>query len=111
METNEPSNSQGRFEASVNIFVDPTQKAQIMDALAKVENIEDIYEVKRKFDIVSIVSASSIEEFRNVLHKKIMNIKGVQSTIVSVVLKPHKHAVKNIQMPKSQPRSSKNLPL
>ena len=87
---NSDSNSQGRFEASVNIFVDPTQKAQIMDALSKVENIEDIYEVKGKFDIVSIVSASSIEEFRNVLHKKIMNIKGVQSTIVSVVLKAHK---------------------
>jgi len=37
-----------------------------------------------EFDIVSIVSASSKEEFRNVLHKKIMKIKGVQSTIVSV---------------------------
>jgi len=90
METSDSSNSQGRFEASVNIFVDPTQKAQIMDALSKVENIGDIYEVKGEFDIVSIVSASSIEEFRNVLHKKIMNIKGVQSTIVSVVLKAHK---------------------
>jgi len=90
METNDSSNSQGRFEASVNIFVDPSQKAQIMDALSKVENIEDIYEVKGEFDIVSIVSASCIEEFRNVLHKKIMNIKGVQSTIVSVILKAHK---------------------
>ncbi len=90
MENSDSSNSKGRFEASVNIFVDPTQKAQIMDALSKVENIEDIYEVKGEFDIVSMVSASSIEEFRNVLHKKIMNIKGVQSTIVSVVLKSHK---------------------
>ena len=90
METSDSSNSQGRFEASVNIFVDPTQKAQIMDALSKVENIEDIYEVKGEFDIVSMVSASSIEEFRNVLHKKIMKIKGVQSTIVSVVLKAQK---------------------
>ena len=31
---------QGRFEASVNIFVDPAQKAQVIDALEKVENIE-----------------------------------------------------------------------
>ena len=90
MENNDSTNSQGRFEASVNIFIDSSQKAQIMKALSKVENIEDIYEVKGEFDIVSMVSASSIEEFRNVLHKKIMNIQGVQSTIVSVVLKAHK---------------------
>ena len=94
----ESSNIQGRFEASVNIFVDSSQKAQIIDALEKVENIEEIYDVKGECDIVSIVSASSVEEFRNVLHKKIMKIKGVQSTIISVVLKSHKHAFKNIQL-------------
>ena len=94
----ESSDIQGRFEASVNIFVDPTQKAQVIDALEKVENIEEIYDVKGECDIVSIVSASSIEEFRNVLHKKIMKIKGVQSTIISVVLKSHKSVFKNIQM-------------
>ena len=94
----ESSNIQGRFEASVNIFVDSSQKAQIIDALEKVENIEEIYDVKGECDIVSIVSASSVEEFRNVLHKKIMKIKGVQSTIISVVLKSHKHAFKNLNM-------------
>ena len=78
METNVSSNTHGRFEASVNIFVDPTQKAQVIDALSKLENIEDIYEVKGEFDIVSIVSASCLEEFRTVLHKKIMKIKGCQ---------------------------------
>jgi len=90
MENNDSSNSQGRFEASVNIFVDQSKKAQIMDALSKVENIEEIYDVKGEFDIVSIVSASCLEEFRNVLQNKIMKIKGVKSTITSVVLETHK---------------------
>jgi len=94
----ESCNIHDRFEASVNIFVDPTQKAQVIDALEKVENIEEIYDVKGECDIVSIVSASSIEEFRNVLHKKILKIKGVQSTIISVVLKSHKHAFKNLHI-------------
>ena len=93
----ESSDIQDRFEASVNIFVDPAQKAQVIDALEKVENIEEIYDVKGEFDIVSIVSASSVEEFRNVLHKKIMKIKGVKSTLVSVVLKSHK-SLSNIHM-------------
>jgi DNA-binding Lrp family transcriptional regulator len=90
-----------RFEASVNIFVDQSQKEQVIDALLKLENIEEIYEVKGEFDIVSIVSASSVEEFRNVLQEKINKIKGVKSTITSVVLKTHKHpkaALSNIHM-------------
>lgn len=90
------NNSHSRFEASVNIFVDPAQKSQVIDALEKVENIEEIYDVKGEFDIVSIVSASSVEEFRKVLHKKIMKIKGVQSTLVSVVLKSHKSTLNHI---------------
>jgi DNA-binding Lrp family transcriptional regulator len=108
--TNMESNDiHGRFEASVNIFIDPAQKAQVIDALEKVENIEEIYDVKGEFDIVSIVSASSVEEFRNVLHKRIMKIKGVKSTIVSVVLKSHR-SLSNIQIAKQLPRPSKNLP-
>ncbi len=82
--------SPGQFEVSVNIFADPSQKAQVIDALEKIENIEEIYEVRGEYDIVSIVSASSVEEFRNVLHKKIMTIKGVRSTLISVVLRTHK---------------------
>ena len=82
--------SHSQFEASVNLFVDPAQKAQVIDALEKIENIEEIYDVKGEYDIVSIVSAYNVEEFRNILHKKIMKIKGVQSTLVSVVLKTHK---------------------
>ena len=90
-----------RFEASVNLFVDPSQKEQVINALSKLENIEEIYDVKGEFDIVSIVSASSVEEFRNVLQEKINKIKGVKSTLTSVVLKAHKHpkaALSNIHM-------------
>ena len=90
METNDSSNSQGRFEASVNLFVDPTQKAQVINALSKLENVEDIYEVKGEFDIVSRVSTASLEEFRTILHNKILKIKGVKSTVITVVLKTHK---------------------
>ena len=90
METIDSSNNHSRFEASVNLFVDPTQKAQVINALSKLENVEDIYEVKGEFDIVSTVSATSLEEFRTILHNKILKIKGVKSTVITVVLKTHK---------------------
>ena len=93
-----------RFEASVNLFIDPSQKAQIIDALSKLENIEQIYEVKGEFDIVSIVSASNVAEFRNILRKKIMKIKGVKSSIVSVVLKAHRQY--SYALPRTSKKSS-----
>ena len=43
-----------------------------------------------EYDIVSLVSASCLEEFRDVLQKKIMKIKGIKSTITTIILHPHK---------------------
>ena len=79
-----------RFVASVNIFADKKQISSIVASLSKLQNIEEVYEVAGEYDIMTVVSTSTIEEFRDLLQKQIMKIKGVKSTIVSVVLKPHK---------------------
>ena len=62
----------------------------VVSALSKLKNLEELYEVTGEFDIVSLVSAADIEEFRDVLKNQIMKIKGVKSTVSSVVLKVHK---------------------
>ena len=64
----------------------------VVQALAKLENIEELYEVTGEFDIVTLVVADDIEEFRDVLKNKIMKIRGVKSTVSSIVLKTHKGA-------------------
>jgi len=79
-----------RLLASVNIFVEPSQKDKVLTALAELKNIEEIYEVAGEYDIVSLVSASCLEEFRDVLQKKIMKIKGIKSTITTIILQPCK---------------------
>ena len=62
----------------------------VVHALAQVPNMEELYEVTGEFDIVSLVSAADIEEFRDILKNRIMKIKGVKSTVSSVVLHTHK---------------------
>ena len=62
----------------------------VVQALSKLEAVEELYEVTGEFDIVTLVSASDIEGFRDVLKNKIMKIKGVKSTVSSVVLISHK---------------------
>ena len=62
----------------------------VVKELIKLENLEELYEVTGEFDIVTLLSAKDIEEFRDVLKNKIMKIKGVKSTVSSVVLKAYK---------------------
>src|SRR5271166_3515702 len=79
-----------RLLAFVDIFVESPQMDDVVQALASLPNTEELYEVTGEFDIVSLVSATDIEEFRDVLKNKIMKIKGVKSTVSSIVLHSHK---------------------
>ena len=63
---------------------------EVVQDLAQLPNTEELYEVTGEFDVVSLVSAADIEEFREVLKNKIMKIKGVKSTVSSIVLHSHK---------------------
>jgi DNA-binding Lrp family transcriptional regulator len=78
--------------AFVDIFVESPHMDEVVQSLAKLENIEELYEVTGEFDIVTLVVADDIEEFRDVLKNKIMKIRGVKSTVSSIVLKTHKGA-------------------
>jgi DNA-binding Lrp family transcriptional regulator len=79
-----------RFLASVNIFAESSQIDNVVMALSKLDNIEEVYEVAGEYDIVTLVATSTLEEFRDILQKKIMKIKGVKSTISTIILQPHK---------------------
>ncbi len=79
-----------RILAFVDIFVESTEMDSVVAALSRLETLEELYEVTGEFDIVTLVSASDIQEFREILKNKIMKIKGVKSTVSSVVLYTHK---------------------
>jgi DNA-binding Lrp family transcriptional regulator len=75
-----------RLLAFVNIFVDSPALADVVQALSQLSNVEELYEVTGEFDIVTLVSAAGIEEFRELLKNKILKIAGVKSTVTSIVL-------------------------
>ena len=69
----------------------------VLAALSKLKDIEEVYEVAGEYDIVTLVSTSTLEEFRDILQKQIMKIKGVKSTITTIILhqcKGHRSQVK-----------------
>jgi DNA-binding Lrp family transcriptional regulator len=78
------------MHAFVDIFVESQLMDEVIEALSKIDDVEELYEVTGEFDIITLVSADDIEEFRDILKNKIMKLKGVKSTVSSIVLKAHK---------------------
>lgn len=74
----------------MDIFVESPALDDVVEALIKIPNVEELYEVSGEFDIVTLVSAADIEEFRELLKNKILKIKGVRSTVTSLALHVHK---------------------
>jgi DNA-binding Lrp family transcriptional regulator len=79
-----------RLLAFVDIFVESPYMDEVVAALDKIPNIEELYEVTGEFDIVTLVSATDIEEFREILKNRILKIRGVKSTVSAMVLHTHK---------------------
>ena len=75
-----------RLLAFVNIFVESPTLDDVVQALSRLPNVEELYEVTGEFDIVTLVSAADMEEFRDFLKNKLLKIKGVKSTVTSIVL-------------------------
>ena len=76
----------GRVLAFVNIFVEAPLMGAVIEELRVMKNLRELYEVAGEYDIVSLVDAANVEEFRDILVKKIMRIKGVRSTVTDMVL-------------------------
>ena len=74
----------------------------VVQALAQLSNVEELYEVTGEFDIVTLVSAADIEEFRDFVKNKLLKIKGVKSTVTSIVLNAPKGPRNGEHGPKSQ---------
>jgi DNA-binding Lrp family transcriptional regulator len=83
-----------RILATVGIYVDPAKKQEVLAGLAKLENMDELYEVAGEYDILSLVSASCLEELRETLQNRILKIKGINCIIANIILKPHKACTK-----------------
>jgi DNA-binding Lrp family transcriptional regulator len=78
------------LHAFVAIFVEAPTMDDVVQALSKIDNVEELYEVTGEFDLVVLISASNIEQFREIMKTRVLTIKGVKSTVSSIVLAAHK---------------------
>ncbi|MEM2901947.1 MAG: Lrp/AsnC ligand binding domain-containing protein [Candidatus Bathyarchaeia archaeon] len=76
--------------AIINIFVETEWMEKVTEAIASFPEVVDVYEVTGEFDLVAMVKAEDIMEFRRFLKDKVMKVKGIKSTVTSVILYTHK---------------------
>jgi DNA-binding Lrp family transcriptional regulator len=78
-----------RLLAFVNILVESPMNDNVVQELKKLPSVQELYEVTGDFDVACLVSTSGIEGLREILVDRIMKIKGVRSTVTSLVLYSH----------------------
>jgi len=83
-------------KAFLNIFVESKELDSITEALVKLPEVTDIYEVTGEYDLVTLVTTDTISSFRDFLKNKILKIDGIRSTVTAVVIYTHKREGKLI---------------
>ena len=75
----------------LNLFVESRGLSKVTEALVKLPEVVDAYEVTGECDVVATLHVENIQVFRELLKNKILKIDGVKSTVSSVVLHSYKH--------------------
>ncbi len=69
----------------LNIFVEQKKGDKVVKELSKLLEVKDIYEVVGECDLIALASVDDVNEFREFLKNKALNIKGVKSAVTMVV--------------------------
>jgi len=77
-------------KAFLNIFVESKELDRVTEALVKLPEVTDVYEVTGEYDLVTLVATDTISSFREFLKNKILKIDGVRSTVTAMIIYTHK---------------------
>lgn len=72
------------------MFVESHELEAVTKALEKLPEVTDLYEVTGEYDLVALMRTESINTFRDLLKNRILRIKGIRSTVSTVIIHTHK---------------------
>jgi DNA-binding Lrp family transcriptional regulator len=80
----------------LNVFVESQELERVTQALEKLPEVTDLYEVTGEYDLVALIRTDSITSFRELLKHKILQINGIRSTVSAVIIHSHKREGKPV---------------
>ena len=78
------------LSAIINIHVESKKLGSVTERLAEMDEVVDLYEVTGESDIVALIKAQGIAEFRGFIKDEVSRIDGVRNAVSAVVLFTHK---------------------
>jgi DNA-binding Lrp family transcriptional regulator len=80
-----------RLLAFIDVFVENSYADEVVQKISQIPNAEAVYRVTGgRADIVSLISASDMDELREIMNDRILKIKGVTGRVSSIALASHK---------------------
>jgi DNA-binding Lrp family transcriptional regulator len=76
--------------AILHIFVESGKLEDVGEALAKIPEIIDVYEVTGEYDLIATAKANDLHKLRSLISEKLMKMHGVKAVTTSVVLHTYK---------------------
>jgi DNA-binding Lrp family transcriptional regulator len=77
-------------KAILHIFVEPGKLEDVGEALAKMPEVVDVYEVTGEYDIIATAKANDLHQLRSLISERLMKMQGVKAVTTSVVLHTYK---------------------
>ena len=76
--------------AILHIFIEPGKIEDVGEALAKMPEIIDVYEVTGEYDIIATAKANDLQKLRSLISERLMKMHGVKAVTTSAVLHTYK---------------------
>lgn len=86
----------GGVLAILDVNVKSQELERVAQALERLPQVADLYEVTGEYDLVALIETDSIVSFRNLLKDKILSIKGINGTNTLVIIHTHKRNGKTV---------------
>ncbi|MEM2902219.1 MAG: Lrp/AsnC ligand binding domain-containing protein [Candidatus Bathyarchaeia archaeon] len=82
----------GEITAVISLSADSKKLEKVIEQLVEMPETQDVYEVTGEYDLIAVVKAKDISDFRVIVKDKILQIDGVVNSVSSFVLYTHKKA-------------------
>lgn len=86
----------GEIIVILDVNVKSQELEKVTQALQKLPQVSDLFEVTGEYDLVARIETDSIISFRNLLKDRILSIKGISGTNTLVIIHTHKRNGKTI---------------
>ncbi len=76
--------------AILHVFVEPRKIEDVGEALARIPEVIDVYEVTGEYDLIATAKANDLHRPGSLISKRLMKMHGVKAVTTSVVLHTYK---------------------